>query len=287
MRKDSFIRADLHLHSIASDGALTPRELVQRVANAGLRHMALTDHETMGGLMEAETTAKQAGINFIPGVEINTAGRDHVHVLLYFVDNSMTELTTLLDNMRRERDARCGKIIAKLNELGIHITLDDLDLPEGTVCGRPHIANALMKRGYVSTTQEAFDRFLDVDQPAYVPRTRYETADIIRLARSIGAVPILAHPGLIRNKELVTEAAIQNLIEAGLMGIEAYHAMHDDETCAYWDQLTRRLGLIVTGGSDYHKDGDNHGAIGGEIPRWQRMDADVMDLVAIRKGREN
>ena len=130
--------------------------------------MALTDHETMGGLMEAETTAKQAGINFIPGVEINTAGRDHVHVLLYFVDNSMTELTTLLDNMRRERDARCGKIIAKLNELGIHITLDDLDLPEGTVCGRPHIANALMKRGYVSTTQEALTAsWMLINQPMF------------------------------------------------------------------------------------------------------------------------
>lgn len=287
MPDDSIIRADLHLHSTASDGALTPRELVQRAASAGLSHFALTDHETIGGLREADNAAKQAGITFIPGVEINTAGRDHVHVLLYFVNGSMTELTSLLDDMRREREERCGKIIVKLCELGIHITMDDLDLAEGTVCGRPHIANALMKYGHVRTPQEAFDRFLDVDQPAYVPRTRYETADIIRLARRIGAVPVLAHPGLVRNKELVTKAALQNLIKAGLMGIEAYHAMHDDETCAYWDHLTRHLGLIVTGGSDYHRDGDNHGAIGSEIPRWQRMGADVMNLLAKHKERES
>lgn len=287
MLDQTLLRADLHMHSTASDGELTPSKLLMRAADATLTHMALTDHETLDGIWEAAAAANQHGITFIPGVEINTAGREHVHVLLYFVDNSMRELTDLLDRMQRERQERCGKILSKLNDLGIMIRMDDLSFKNGTVCGRPHLANALIKRGYVQTIQEAFDQYLDVDKPAYVPRKPYETVFIIQMARRIGAVPVLAHPGLIKNRNLTTSGAISRLMDAGLMGIEAYHPSHDDATCCYWEQFARQAGLLITGGSDYHADNDTHGSIGSEIKRWTRMAEDVqrfLDASVIMKA---
>ena len=280
LSKKQPVRADLHLHSKASDGALCPSELVRRAVDLGLTHMALTDHETLFGIQRAERAARELGIQIIPGVEINTAGSDHVHVLLYFVHEGMGELMDLLAAIHAERMARGPKIISKLNQLGIQISLDDLDVPEGTAIGRLHVALALKKLGIVPDEQAAFDRYLDVGKRAYVSRKRYETLRIIQMARRLGALPVLAHPELIRDNSLKSPGAIAELKEAGLLGLEAFHSQQSDAACMQWEQLARRLGLLVTGGSDFHRDGDKHGAIGSQMSRWKNMREDMHHLMA-------
>lgn len=272
-------RADLHLHSTASDGKLTPKDLVQSAVHAGMTHIALTDHETMGGLPEARIAAKEFGIHLIPGVEVNTAGEDEVHLLLYFVHEDMAEICSLLERIREKREQRIPQIISKLVESGQKISLSDLDIPVGAAPGRPHVALALEKLGIVRDVKDAFDRFLGVGKPAYVPRKRYETVELITMARRAGAVPVLAHPGLIRNPALASEEAIVQLRTAGLMGLEAYHSQQSEETCSYWNWMARKLGLLVTGGSDFHRENDSHGAIGSQTKRWISMEEDLHQLL--------
>lgn len=269
------VRADLHLHSRASDGALTSSKLVQACADAGLTHIALTDHETISGIPEARQAAGDLGIQFIPGVEINTAGSDHVHILLYFVHEGMGELMDMLADIYQERMARGPKIISKLNQLGINISLKDLDIQEGTAIGRPHVALALRKLGIVEDEQQAFDRYLDVGKPAYVPRKRYETKAIIQMARKLGALPVLAHPELIRDPSLTSRGALAELKEAGLVGLEAFHSQQSDKECRHWELIARQLGLLVTGGSDFHRDNDKHGDIGSQVERWTQIKEDM------------
>lgn len=281
--------ADLHLHSTASDGVLSPKELVFQAAAAGLNTMALTDHETMAGLRDAREAADRQGIRFIPGLEINTAGEDEVHVLLYFVDEAMDELPRLLSMINRDRRERGEKFLAKFNQLGIPLSREDLRIPPGSFCNRPHVAQALVRRGYVSSIKEAFDRYLAVGRPGYIGRTRLETAEIASMGRRIGAVPVLAHPGLVRKPALVSPEALADLKAAGLMGIEAYHSMHTAAQCSHWESLARGMDLLVTGGSDFHRADDQHGAIGCMLAKWTTVDRDTSLLLEqgnkLRKGR--
>lgn len=280
--EDRPVGADLHLHSRASDGALTPSQLVQACAGAGLTHIALTDHETISGVPEAKRVAGDLGIQFIPGVEINTAGSDHVHILLYFVHEGMGELMDMLADIYQERMARGPKIISKLNELGINISLNDLDIQKDTAIGRLHVALALKKLGIVQDEQQAFERYLDVRKPAYVPRKRYETMTVIQMARKLGALPVLAHPELIRDPSLKSREALAELKEAGLAGLEAFHSQQTKEECRQWELVARQLGFLITGGSDYHSDNDSHGAIGSQLERWTQVQEDMERFMSRR-----
>ncbi len=281
---NALYRPDLHMHSTASDGLYQPAELALQVKEAGINLFALTDHETMLGLSEARKASQELGLTFIPGVEMNTAGHDEVHVLLYFVDESMHELTELIRLMNEGRRNRGIRIIERLNELGIPILMEDLEIPEGVFCNRPHIANALIRLGHVSSYQEAFNRFLGVGKPAYIERTRAETLDVIALARRIGAVPVLAHPELIRRQELRSDEAIRQMVDAGLMGIEAYHSKHSPAASKKWEQTARELDLLVTGGSDFHRPADEHGPLGCILNRWTSAHDDVSIL--LKRHRE-
>lgn len=277
-------RTDLHLHSTASDGALSPERLVQRAVQAGLNVLALTDHETLAGLPAAAYASKNAGVRFIPGVEINTAGEDEMHVLLYFVNETMDELVETLSRINRDRQERGQKFIERFKQLGISLTEQDFKIPPGVFCNRPHVAQALVRLGYVSSIKEAFDRYLAVGKPGYIARTRLETADIVNMARRNGAVPVLAHPGLVRKQALVSIEALKGLQSSGLMGIEAYHSMHSPSQCRDWETLARGMGLLVTGGSDYHRDDDQHGPIGCMLGKWAAAHQDTAALLEVGSG---
>lgn len=243
--------------------------------------MALTDHETLGGIEEASATAAQKGITFIPGVEINTAAEHEVHVLLYGVTPQMEELANLLCEISQSRQERAPKFLAKLSALGMKMTMNDLQIPVGTDCNRPLVARALVRKGYVSSVQEAFELYLGVGKPAYVKRNHISTEQLIKMAKRDGAVPVLAHPGLIQDEAFHETDTIQQLKLAGLMGIEAWHPKHSPEQGRYWVEMARRHGLLVTGGSDFHKEDDEHGPIGSQITNWNTMQEDIKRLLSI------
>lgn len=275
---DAALQADLHMHSTSSDGKLSPEELAGEVLRQNIHTMALTDHETMTGLAAAKAAAAASGIRFIPGVEINTAGEEEVHLLFYFVDPSMQELAEQLAAINLDRQLRAQRFVERFGELGIQLTQEDFQVPEGTFCHRPHVADALVRKGYATSRQEAFQRYLAVGRPGYISRMKLDTIKAIELANRLGLVVVLAHPGLIRNQSLTTAEALKTLKEAGLHGIEAHHANHTPAACAYWDKTARNLGLLVTGGSDFHAFKDSHGLIGSHLNTWHEVNKDIEAL---------
>ncbi len=272
-------RADLHAHTTASDGQFRPGEMVRMAAEAGVNLLAVTDHDTMAALDEARAAAGDCGITFVPGVELSTAGESEVHILAYFVHPGMKRLSQLLHEAREDRRTRGRRFMERFAELGLPYNEQDMGLADGTEVHRPHVARALVRRGYVSSLKESFDRYLAVGRPGYIARRRQESADVVRLIREEGAVPVLAHPGLIRETALKSPERLAQLKEAGLMGIEAYHSRHAPADCQRWDRTARDLGLLVTGGSDFHGVADSHGDIGSMMGKWPAMDADARALL--------
>jgi len=241
---------DLHSHTTASDGTLTPRELVRAAARRGVRVLAVTDHDSTDGLGDAvDEAARHPPLTIVPGLEINcdVPGAE-VHVLGYYVEVETPWFQDFLRAQRAERAARVHRIAARLAELGMPIdTADVFALVKEGSAGRPHVAQVMVQRGYVTSVREAFDRYLHANGPANVPRHRLTPADAIRVIRRAGGVPVFAHPGLADRDTLIPE-----LIEAGLMGIEAIYAEHSAAQTAHYTELCRTHGLVATGGSDYH-----------------------------------
>ena len=241
---------DLHTHTTASDGTLSPRELVRAAARRGVRVLAVTDHDSTDGLREALAEAEQhRPLTIVPGLEINcdVPGAE-VHVLGYLVDHEAPWFQDFLREQRAERVARVHRIAARLAELGLPIDPAEVFaiVKEGSA-GRPHVAQVMVQHGYVKSVREAFDRYLRVNGPANVPRKRLTPAEAVRIIRRARGVPVFAHPGLADRDALIPE-----LVEAGLMGIEAIYAEHSAAQTAHYQDLCRRHGLVATGGSDYH-----------------------------------
>ena len=241
---------DLHTHTTASDGTLSPRELVRAAARRGVRVLAVTDHDSTDGLRDALAEAEQhRPLTIVPGLEINcdVPGAE-VHVLGYLVDHEAAWFQDFLRAQRAERVARVRRIAARLAELGLPIDPAEVFaiVKEGSA-GRPHVAQVMVQRGYVKSVREAFDRYLHVNGPANVPRKRLTPAEAVRIIRRARGVPVFAHPGLADRDALIPE-----LVEAGLMGIEAIYAEHSAAQTAHYQDLCRRHGLVATGGSDYH-----------------------------------
>jgi predicted metal-dependent phosphoesterase TrpH len=253
---------DLHLHTTASDGRLTPAELVDHAARAGLTVLAVTDHDTMQSVDEATALARPLGIRVIPGVEITTvdANRD-VHMLAYFVDHHDEALIQFLSRQRGLREERAREIGRRLAALGVPIDMEEL-LAEaratpGTSIARPWLARALVRAGHVSSVQEAFDRWLAQGQPAFVPRIGPSPFDIIELVRAAGGIVSFAHPGVTRK-----DALLAPLAEAGLDAIEAHHSDHLIEMREHYRALAATLGLATSGGSDFHGYGETRATLG-------------------------
>ena len=244
---------DLHAHTTASDGTLSPRELVSAAARRGVRVLAVTDHDSTDGLRDAfDEAAKHPPLTIVPGLEINCdapgAAGAEVHVLGYYVDHEAGWFQDFLREQRVERVARVHRIAARLAELGMPIDPAEVFaiVKEGSA-GRPHVAQVMVQRGYVRSVREAFDRYLHANGPANVPRKHLTPAEAVRIIRRAHGVPVFAHPGLADRDALIPE-----LVEAGLMGIEAIYAEHSAAQTAHYKDLCRAHGLVATGGSDYH-----------------------------------
>jgi len=244
---------DLHAHTTASDGTLSPRELVSAAARRGVRVLAVTDHDSTDGLRDAfDEAAKHPPLTIVPGLEINCdapgAAGAEVHVLGYYVDHEAGWFQDFLREQRVERAARVHRIAARLAELGMPIDAAEVFaiVKEGSA-GRPHVAQVMVQRGYVRSVREAFERYLHANGPANVPRKRLTPAEAVRIIRRAHGVPVFAHPGLADRDALIPE-----LVEAGLMGIEAIYAEHSAAQTAHYKDVCRAHGLVATGGSDYH-----------------------------------
>jgi predicted metal-dependent phosphoesterase TrpH len=240
---------DLHSHTTASDGTLAPRELVRLAARQGVRVLAVTDHDSTDGLPDAMAEATAHDIQIVPGLEINcdVPGAE-IHVLGYYMDWQAAWFQDFLREQRAERIARVHRIVERLTELGMPLTAAEVFAicREGSP-GRPHVAQAMVDRGYVKSVREAFDRWLHAGGPANVPRRRLTPVEAVAVIRRAGGVPVFAHPGLAGRDEMIPE-----LVEAGLAGIETYYPEHSAGQIEAYRDTCRRLGLVATGGSDYH-----------------------------------
>lgn len=238
---------DLHCHTTYSDGRLTPAELIEVAVSAGVRALAITDHDTVSGWDEAFAAAKIHNLEIVPGLELSTAHNSRsLHILGFYPDPN--QLRAPLTECREGRKLRAQRIAARLAELGYSICLPVLG--EGMAPGRPHIATALVKAGYVRSSREAFERLLGDDQVAYVHYEKFSSVEGIALLRSCGAVPVWAHPYLFRGGKL--EEVLSELVAVGLMGVEVYHPSHTPTQQHNLKQLCVHYGLLMTGGSDYH-----------------------------------
>ena len=245
---------DLHLHTTASDGALRPSALVARAFAAGIRTLAVTDHDTVDGLAEASAAAAALGAAFVNGIEITAVEDDRdIHVLGYFFEPSDRGLAGFLTAQREDRVRRVREIARRLAELGLPIEVETLLREPGRSVGRPHVASALVAAGYVATRDEAFSRFLGRSSPAFVPRRGPDVATVIHVVRTAGGITSLAHPGLTNIDERIPAFA-----QAGLAALEARHADHTCEQEGRYRALAQTLGLAVSGGSDFHADHGHH-----------------------------
>lgn len=253
---------DLHTHSLRSDGALSPVDLVKRAAARGVKIQALSDHDTLAGVAEAAATGSALGIRIIPATELNTESEwGDAHVLGYFIDPADAELEERLRWLRENRGRRIELMVEKLNALGYAVDLARvLEIAQGGALGRPHLAQALFEKRYVKTSDEAFDTLIAKDSPAYVARVGLTPLEAVNLVRKHGGVPSLAHPGTV----IGLEEVLPKMVAAGLAGIEAYYGEHSPEMTARCLALARELDLVPTGGSDFHGRGE-HGADLGSV----------------------
>jgi 3',5'-nucleoside bisphosphate phosphatase len=241
---------DLHLHTTASDGTLSPPDLIAQARAAGLSIVSITDHDTTAGSDAACGAARDAGLELIPGIEISAvADQRDVHVLGYFIDSASPRLRSFLLRQRDDRLRRVREIGARLAALGAPVDVEPIaaDAARGRSVGRPQIAEALAAAGHVATRDEAFDRFLESGGPAFVPRRGERPEEVIRIIHEAGGIASLAHPGITRRDDLLPALAA-----AGLDALEARHSDHDAATEARYRGLAREMRILVTGGSDFH-----------------------------------
>jgi predicted metal-dependent phosphoesterase TrpH len=276
--------ADLHSHTLASDGTESPAENIRLAKEAGLGAVAITDHDTVAGIAEALEAGKLYDIIVVPGVEISTVSQGiDIHVLGYWIDYENELLLEHLSELRRVRDQRNEMMLERLNRLGLAITMEDVlaslkaSKKADETIGRPHIADALLRKGYVSSISEAFELYLGKDGSAYVNPPRIEPATAIAWIKAAGGVPVLAHPGLYGQDEL-----IDRLAACGLAGVEVYHADHSPEQEVHYLTIAERLGLIVTAGSDFH--GERNGVIFHAPIGARRIEISVVDLLLRAKA---
>jgi predicted metal-dependent phosphoesterase TrpH len=251
------MKVDLHVHTNFSDGEDTPGEVVAKAKALGLSAVAITDHDSLEGIEPAIAAGRRYNLEIIPGVELGSEYHgQEVHILGYLTDLQDREFLAKLSSIRADRELRMGKMVKKLQDLGFPIDLDQVRTISGEgSMGRPHLAAALVKAGAVKTILEAFDLYIGHGKPAYVPRTKLTPTEAVRMIRDCSGVAVLAHPGL-----HTLQVPLEELITAGIAGIEAYHPGHNRELSNYYERLAREKGLIVTGGSDYHGAGRHAGS---------------------------
>ena len=276
------MKIDLHIHTTASDGRLSPAEVVGKAAKLGMKAIAITDHDSVGGIDAAlDESRKFPDLLFIPGVELSTDGYpSEIHILGYFVDHRSTEFCHKLEVFRSSRVTRGDRMVAKLADLGVQLDWEHiLRLAEGASIGRPHIAQAMLARGYVSSFGEAFEKYIGRDKPAYVEREKLSWSESIELIVKAGGLPVLAHPAEIEELETL----IPRFKQEGLVGMEVYYKGYNRETTEWLGNLANKHGLIDCGGTDYH----GFAGVGGEIGEIDVPQDSVDRLVALAKQRKS
>ena len=240
--------ADLHIHTQASDGWLAPSVAVEQANRAGLTAISIVDHDSAAGIEAAIEAGKKHGVEVIPGVELSSGfeGRE-LHILGYFVDWRDKWLQGKLLTIQEARVDRAKRILEKLRGLDINISYNVNIVIAGGAVGRPKIAQAILDQGYVRTVQEAFERYLGIDRPAYVEKYPLQPAEAIRIIQKAGGIAALAHPVFARTDEVLPE-----LVNQGLQAIEVYHSRHDATDTRHFEQLAKKYGLLIVGGSDAH-----------------------------------
>jgi len=242
-------KADLHLHSVYSDGTLSPTDVIKVSHSAGLSVVSIVDHDNIQGLEESEKAAENFNIEVIPGVELSsTLNQKEVHILGYFIDRKNSKLNDYLAFFRDERRKRAERIVKKLNSLNIPLKLETVlrRTIMGSI-GRPHVAYALLENGFIDNYDEAFDKYIGLNGPAYEEKIHFSPKDAVDLISQAGGLSFLAHP----NKTL-NENELVHLIDIGIDGIEVMHPSHSHERVNYFKGITSEYFLLESGGSDFH-----------------------------------
>jgi len=268
---------DLHTHTTFSDGTDTPTQLINKALAAGITTIALTDHDSISGWQEA-TTALRPGICLVPGAEVSCQTLDgiSVHILGLLFDSSNTELIDTLEKTRENRFGRMEKIIAKINEAGIEISMSEVleQLSDGATLGRPHLADALIKKGVVASREEAFTQMLHNHSKYYVSHYSPTPEAVIKLIKDAGGVSVIAHPMASHRGRTISLDTFGSLIQAGLDGIEVDHRDHSAEEKTQLISLAKESKLVMTGASDYHGNGKLNllGEYTTESAQWQKLE---------------
>lgn len=269
---------DLHMHSTASDGTNTPREIITKCRKLGLRLSSITDHDTMDSQEEAIKTAKELNLKYLTGVEFSVRHTGELHILGYGMDSRNEELRILMDDLRVSRVGRIREIIKAVQEQGMKISFEDVErFAKGNTLGRPHVALALIEKGYASDLQDAFTRYLNEEGSCYVQRRKLNPQQAIEMILKTGGVPVLAHPKFVRTGNI--EEVVKELKELGLKGIEAYYPAHSDADVQRYVGIAEKNGLIVTCGSDFHGAMRAYAAIACEKRTGKLLDESIKKLI--------
>lgn len=258
-------RIDLHVHTTASDGTATGREVVELAARSGLAAIAVTDHDTVSGYAEAEAAGAELGVEVVPGIEISTKYGGAVHILGYYIDPNSDRLRPVLDWVVHDRDERNRKMAELMAADGLPVSYDEMHRRFGDVIGRPHFADILVELGMAESVQDAFDRFVEKGQRYYVPRTILPIERAVEIIRDAGGVPVLAHPFQYKRDDAGLRELIEYCMGYGLRGMECRYSGYDTEMVAYLERLAEEYGLVKTGGSDFHGSNKPHIALGAGI----------------------
>ncbi|MCM2272891.1 MAG: PHP domain-containing protein [candidate division Zixibacteria bacterium] len=252
---------DLHMHTNFSDGVCTPEELLENVRRSGVVAFSVTDHDTLDGYRAIRALLSANDPELLPGVELSVSMEsDDVHMLAYFFDPDSSEFNEALENFRQKRNHRGRMIVEKLQGIGLDIPFEAVEeTAGGSVIGRPHIAETLQRLKAVGGYQEAFDRYIKKDGPAYVPKAFFEPSEAIEMVHRAGGITVLAHPmidNMLRH--------LERLVEMGLDGIEVRHSNHSAGDVTRLGKIAGRYGLLQSGGSDFHGREGRHGVVGSQ-----------------------
>ncbi|WP_377640963.1 PHP domain-containing protein [Oryzobacter terrae] len=249
---------DLHTHSTASDGTEAPAVVMERAAEAGLDTVALTDHDTTIGWDDAASAARRLGLTLVPGIEVSCArGWQSIHLLAYLPDPTHPDLADELEQARTSRDTRLDRMVARMAADGLPVTVESVrdEVEPGATAGRPHIADALVRAGVVAHRDEAFATVLGNDSPYYVSHYAPDPVRAVEVVRAAGGAAVVAHAWSATRGRVVADEVIEEMVDAGLTGLEVHHRDHTPEAVRHLTDLAAALGLVVTGSSDYHGEG--------------------------------
>ena len=258
-------RIDLHVHTTASDGTITGREVVELAKKTGLAAIAITDHDNVDGYTEAAEAGKELGVEVVPGIEISTKYGGAVHILGYYIDPQSDHLRPVLDWVVNDRDERNRKVAELMAADGLPVSYEEMHKRFGSVIGRPHFARVLVELGMAESIQDAFDRYVEKGQKYYMPRNFLSIERSVEIITEAGGVAVLAHPFQYKRDDAGLRDIIEHCMEHGLRGMECRYSGYDADKVAYLENLADEYGLIKTGGSDFHGSNKPHIALGNGI----------------------